>query len=574
MNKIEDIHQFKLPIEYCSKKHTISETICDDIELNNIKDPENGITKKSLYKDVFLPKTNIGIELLDSWSKSISYDKNYIKSSQKIYKNVNVSPCEDVDSIHEEWLKLKNDTGFLSKYHYIDWEYFEYLNKNESFLQLMSIYSLSSPVFSLLLPIFLMIVPFFLLKLQSIDISVGKYFEILKSLFSKLPIGRLFNIQNMAWDQRVYTVVSVLFYFFQIYQNILSCYRFYINQYTIEETLFKFKKLADHSIEQIDIYLDTSDSFTCSGYTLFNNDLKIHRERLSKLSSYISYIQPFKIGVKQISSIGYRMKHFYEFYKNKEVNNTMNYIFGLNAYFDHIQGIKYHLNSKNINKCKLSNKTTSFKEAYFAPLYTNIVKNTYSLKKNILITGPNAAGKTTLLKATLFNIILSQQIGYGFYKSAKITPYKYIHCYLNIPDTSGRDSLFQAEARRCKEIMEAITESKPSEKHFCIFDEIYSGTNPYEAMASAYSYLEYLSKYKNVSFMITTHYTDLCKKVEKNEMNIVNKHMEIYKTNETFQYSYLLKSGISEVKGGVKVLQDLGYPTDMIDNTGKYLSKI
>lgn len=74
--------------------------------------------------------------------------------------------------------------------------------------------------------------------------------------------------------------------------------------------------------------------------------------------------------------------------------------------------------------------------------------------------------------------------------------------------------------------------------------------------------------------MITTHYTDLCKKVEKNEMNIVNKHMEIYKTNETFQYSYLLKSGISEVKGGVKVLQDLGYPTDMIDNTGKYLSKI
>ena len=212
MNKIEDIHKFKLPIEYCSKKHTINQTICDDIELNNVKDPEKGIIKKSLYKDVFLPKTNIGVELLDSWSKSISYDKNYIKCSQKIYKNVDVNPCEDVDLIHEEWLKLKNDTGFLSKYHYIDWEYFEYLNKNESFLQLMSIYSLASPVFSLLLPVFLMIVPFFLLKLQRIDISVSKYFEILKSLFVKLPIGRLFNIQNMAWDQRVYTVVSVLFY--------------------------------------------------------------------------------------------------------------------------------------------------------------------------------------------------------------------------------------------------------------------------------------------------------------------------------------------------------------------------
>ena len=40
------------------------------------------------------------------------------------------------------------------------------------------------------------------------------------------------------------------------------------------------------------------------------------------------------------------------------------------------------------------------------------------------------------------NIILSQQIGYGFYEKAEIKPYDYLHCYLNIPGTSGRDSLF------------------------------------------------------------------------------------------------------------------------------------
>ena len=56
--------------------------------------------------------------------------------------------------------------------------------------------------------------------------------------------------------------------------------------------------------------------------------------------------------------------------------------------------------------------------------------------------------KQLYLKTSLFNIILSQQIGCGFYKSAKINPYNYIHCYLNIPDTSGRDSLFQAEAQK------------------------------------------------------------------------------------------------------------------------------
>ena len=77
-----------------------------------------------------------------------------------------------------------------------------------------------------------------------------------------------------------------------------------------------------------------------------------------------------------------------------------------------------------------------------------------------MITGPNASGKTTILKTTLFNIILSQQVGFGFYSSATINPYKYIHCYLNIPDTSGRDSLFQAEARRCKEILDSVKNSK------------------------------------------------------------------------------------------------------------------
>jgi hypothetical protein len=74
----------------------------------------------------------------------------------------------------------------------------------------------------------------------------------------------------------------------------------------------------------------------------------------------------------------------------------------------------------------------------------------------MIITGPNASGKTTILKSTLINIILTQQFGCGFYSSAKLSPFKHIHCYLNIPDTSGRDSLFQAEARRCKEILDII----------------------------------------------------------------------------------------------------------------------
>ena len=89
----------------------------------------------------------------------------------------------------------------------------------------------------------------------------------------------------------------------------------------------------------------------------------------------------------------------------------------------------------------------------------------------MIITGPNASGKTTTLKSALINIILSQQIGYGCFESLKMCPYDTIHCYLNIPDTSGRDSLFQAEARRCKEIIDIIHLEK-DKTHYCIFDEL------------------------------------------------------------------------------------------------------
>ena len=47
---------------------------------------------------------------------------------------------------------------------------------------------------------------------------------------------------------------------------------------------------------------------------------------------------------------------------------------------------------------------------------------------------------------------------FGFYYKAKINPYHHFHCYINIPDTCDRDSLFQAEARRCRRSEEHTSE--------------------------------------------------------------------------------------------------------------------
>ena len=53
------------------------------------------------------------------------------------------------------------------------------------------------------------------------------------------------------------------------------------------------------------------------------------------------------------------------------------------------------------------------------------------------------------VKSYIINL-LSQQIGFGYYKKGILNPFDYIHCYINIPDDCSRDSLFQSEVRRCK----------------------------------------------------------------------------------------------------------------------------
>jgi DNA mismatch repair protein MutS len=133
---------------------------------------------------------------------------------------------------------------------------------------------------------------------------------------------------------------------------------------------------------------------------------------------------------------------------------------------------------------------------------------------------------------------------------------------LNIPDTSGRDSLFQAEARRCKEILDVIHENKKS-RHFCIFDELYSGTNPEEAVSSATAFMEYIVKNKNMSCLLTTHFVKVCKNLKKNE-NVVNCQMESEKVNDVIHYKYKLKPGISLIKGGASVLKAMDYPKELL----------
>jgi len=379
------------------------------------------------------------------------------------------------------------------------------------------------------------------------------------------------DFSKVGWDRRFFLLISVGFYFINIYQNIITCYTFYKNIYKIRDYLLSINNFLSYSINSI----TNLNKYCKSSYKPFISKNENIKTILHQFSNEITIIQLERINIKQITKIGNILKSFYQLFKNELYKGAIIYALHLNGYIENISHLQNNIKNKYINYCKFTTKKCRFEKAYFAPLVNlDPVKNTYKLTKNIIITGPNAAGKTTLLKTSLFNIILSQQIGAGFYKSALINPYKYIHSYINIPDTSERDSLFQAEARRCKEILDSISQSTYLERHFCIFDEIYSGTNPSEAIASAFGFLKYISKLNNVDFMLTTHYISLCNMMNEN-INIENNQMEYGGCKEeTPHYTYKLKSGISNIKGGIKVLEELEYSNEILVSAKEAIKKI
>jgi DNA mismatch repair ATPase MutS len=99
--------------------------------------------------------------------------------------------------------------------------------------------------------------------------------------------------------------------------------------------------------------------------------------------------------------------------------------------------------------------------------------------------------------------------------------------------------------------------NNPNKSHLCIFDELYSGTNPSDAVMCATLYLNSMNKFKEkVDYLITTHYVDLCKSFETNKQ-LYNMKMKVIEKEESIEYLYKLIEGISTINGGKYILKQL-----------------
>ena len=547
-------YKFALPIEHCSHR-SLSTVVRDDLEMS-IDSSLNIMTNILHPSGQVFSKYNL---LMEKWSSTYSLDKKFLKDNQKLIKGYE-GFTSNMDEFVERYSEFKQQKNFLSKFQYIQFRRLKSLNKTPEFLQFLALYNFCTPLMSLLTPIIGLIMPYFVLYFKGVRITFKDYMALVRNLvLNQYVVKGLMNFTKNSLQSNLYVVSSIFFYFLSIYNNIVSCIEFHKNVKFMIDFIDKYTEFISNGDKLIDnIYKYTHNK---KSFKSFNDIMMEHKSKIQEMKSQTCEISDCDTKYLKYIKIGKMLKCNFDIFHSGGFDETIGYLIYLNNYNMDLTSISRLVKDKKLNICKFTKSKTKKPEIegnYYLPhINDDPICNTISLKTNLLITGPNASGKTTLIKSTLINLFLSQSIGCGCYRKCKMPLYDHYHSYLNIPDTSSRDSLFQAEARRCKEIMSFIEKYK-NKKHFCVFDEIYSGTNPTDAVLCASIYLKSLNKHKlNIDYLLTTHYTDICKKFQTDPTISTKKMKVVVDSDGHINYNYKLISGISIINGGYQILEQL-----------------
>lgn len=178
------------------------------------------------------------------------------------------------------------------------------------------------------------------------------------------------------------------------------------------------------------------------------------------------------------------------------------------------------------------------------------VVNSIAESHNIILTGPNAGGKTTSIRALLQNIILAQTYGVAAAEQFACTPFEVIHSYLNISDDLINGlSLFASEVKRAQGIVETIKNLQPGEKYFCALDELFTGTVAEDGETCAYQFVKRIVQCDHAFFIYATHFSKLTT-LEANAIGCINYKVDAPHKDDRGKlvYPYTLSRGINDAR--------------------------
>ena len=189
----------------------------------------------------------------------------------------------------------------------------------------------------------------------------------------------------------------------------------------------------------------------------------------------------------------------------------------------------------------------------------------------IIITGPNMAGKSALLRQTALIVLLAQIGCFVPAESAKIGLVDKIFTRVGASDNiSLGESTFMVEMTEAANILNNVTP-----RSLVLFDELGRGTSTYDGISIAWAIVEYLHEHPKAQArtLFATHYHEL-NEMEKNFKRIKNYNVSVREVEGKVIFLRKLEKGGSEHSFGIHVAEISGMPKSIVKRANVILKQL
>ncbi|TAH22559.1 MAG: DNA mismatch repair protein MutS [Cytophagales bacterium] len=186
----------------------------------------------------------------------------------------------------------------------------------------------------------------------------------------------------------------------------------------------------------------------------------------------------------------------------------------------------------------------------------------------MIITGPNMAGKSALLRQTALIVLMAQMGSFVPAESAEIGMVDKVFTRVGASDNLARgESTFMVEMTETASILNNL-----SEKSLVLMDEIGRGTSTYDGISIAWSIVEYLHNHPKyfVKTLFATHYHEL-NELAKDLPRVKNFNVAVKEVGNKVLFLRKLKEGGSEHSFGIHVAQMAGMPNQVVIRASEVL---
>jgi len=197
-------------------------------------------------------------------------------------------------------------------------------------------------------------------------------------------------------------------------------------------------------------------------------------------------------------------------------------------------------------------------EGLYHPLLDSPVTNSIRTNRSVLLTGSNASGKSTFLKAVAMGALLAQTIHTVPAKAYRASYFQILSSMALRDNMQENESYFIVEIKSLKRMFEA---AKAPVCTLCFVDEVLRGTNTVERIAASREVLSGLANSGRTICFAATHDIELTYLLEK---DCDNYHFEETVTDHKVEFDYLLHEGRATSRNAIKLLRMLGYPEEVI----------